>query len=69
MYHNLDQDIDKNCEKYGMTALKEKHSPVFVNNIDFYQGMNVLHYLRDIGKVLRMGPMLSKEIVANRLKS
>jgi hypothetical protein len=31
--------------------------------------MSVITYLRDIGKVVRMGDLLSKEIVANRLKS
>lgn len=29
--------------------------------------MNVLTYLRDIGKVLRMNNLLTKETVANRL--
>lgn len=31
--------------------------------------MNVLTYLRDVGKVLRMSNMLGKELVANRLDS
>ena len=58
-------------EKSGteLMDVKQRHEPIFVNNHDFYKNMNVLDYLRDVGKVLRMGPMLSKEIVANRLKS
>ena len=31
--------------------------------------MNAIRYLRDVGKYFRMGPLLGKEIVANRLKS
>lgn len=31
--------------------------------------MNVIRFLRDIGKNFRMGTLINKEIVANRLKS
>ncbi len=44
-----------------------KIEPIFLNNHDFYKSMNVLTYLRDIGKVLRMSNLLTKETVANRL--
>jgi tyrosyl-tRNA synthetase len=41
--------------------------PLFLNNYEFYKNMNVLTYLREVGKVLRMGSLLGKEVVANRL--
>ncbi len=39
----------------------------FVNNIDFYQSMNVLDFLRDVGKTLTVNYMMSKDSVKNRL--
>jgi tyrosyl-tRNA synthetase len=31
--------------------------------------MDAVRYLRDVGKYFRMGPLLSRETVANRIKS
>jgi len=39
------------------------------NNYEFYEGMNAIRYLRDVGKYFRMGPLLSREAVSGRLKS
>lgn len=39
------------------------------NNYEFYKDMNAIRFLRDIGKYFRMGPLLGRETVANRLKS
>lgn len=33
---------------------------LFINNNDFYESMNVVSFLRDIGKVLRMNNLLGK---------
>jgi len=43
------------------------HSAVFLNNYDFYKEMNVLDFLRDVGKNLTVNYMLSKESVKKRL--
>ncbi len=43
--------------------------PLILNNLDWYQGLSVIEYLRDIGKVFRLGPMLSKESVKARMES
>ena len=39
------------------------------NNYDFYKNMDAIRYLRDVGKYFRMGSLLGKQTVANRLKS
>lgn len=44
-------------------------APIFVNNHDWYSSMNVITYLRDLGKQFRMGPMLGKDSVRTRLSS
>ena len=38
-----------------------------LNNLDFYKEMNVLDFLRDIGKTLTINYMMSKDSVKNRL--
>lgn len=43
--------------------------PIFVNNIDWYSPISVIDFLRDAGKHFRLGTMLSKESVKNRLNS
>ncbi len=43
--------------------------PIVINNYSWFKEFNVLPFLRDIGKQFRMGPMLSKESVKNRLES
>ncbi len=40
-----------------------------VNNLDWTAPMSAIEFLRDVGKHFRMGRMLSKDIVANRLAS
>lgn len=42
---------------------------ILVNNHDFYKNMNVLDFLRDVGKTLTVSYMTSKESVKRRLES
>ncbi|MBX7163245.1 MAG: tyrosine--tRNA ligase [Saprospiraceae bacterium] len=42
---------------------------VIINNFDFYKEMNVLHFLRDVGKNATINYMLSKESVKRRLET
>ena len=42
---------------------------IFVNNLDFYKEMNVLDFLRDVGKTLTVNYMSSKESVKKRLET
>jgi tyrosyl-tRNA synthetase len=45
------------------------NAAVIVNNFDFYTNMNVLDFLRDVGKTLTVSYMMSKDSVKNRLES
>jgi len=40
-----------------------------VNNFDFYKNMNVLDFLRDVGKTLTINYMMSKESVKKRVET
>ena len=45
-----------------LRQLDTEGGPAFeiVNNFDWYRGMNVLSFLRDVGKHFRLGTMLAK---------
>ena len=43
--------------------------PVIVNNLDWLNSFTLIDFLRDVGKHFRMGPMLAKESVKQRLNS
>lgn len=43
--------------------------PVFVNNLDWYKNFSIVDFLRDVGKLFRVGPMLAKDSVKKRLES
>jgi tyrosyl-tRNA synthetase len=47
---------------------KPNHA-LLVNNLDFYKNMNVLDFLRDVGKYLTVNVMLSRESVKRRIES
>ena len=51
-----------NCEE-------GENKAILANNLAFYEGMNVLDFLRDVGKTLTVNYMLSKESVAKRLET
>ena len=42
---------------------------IIINNLDFYKDMNVLSFLRDVGKTLTVNYMSSKDSVKNRLET
>ena len=45
------------------------NAAIIVNNYDFYDKMNVLDFLRDVGKTLTVSYMMSKDSVKNRLET
>ncbi len=45
-----------------------ENKAVIVNNLDFYKDMNVLDFLRDVGKNLTINYMMSKDSVKNRIE-
>lgn len=44
-------------------------TPLIVNNYDWFSKMNMIEFLRDVGKQFRLGQMLAKESVKNRVNS
>lgn len=42
---------------------------IWVNNFDFYKEMNVLHFLRDVGKHMTVNYMMSKDSVKSRMET
>lgn len=46
-----------------------ENKAIWVNNFDFYRDMNVLSFLRDVGKNMTINYMLSKESVKKRLET
>ena len=42
---------------------------MIVNNLDWFGGMSLLTFLRDVGKFARVGTMIGKESVRKRMES
>lgn len=60
--------IRKNLE----TILNFQHpsaKPIILNNFDWYKDFSIIPFLRDVGSLFRIGPMLSKDSVRLRLQS
>ncbi len=65
--HNL-QGIQKSLE-----AVLDFNHPtakaVILNNFDWFKNFSFIGFLRDVGKLFRLGPMLAKDSVKTRLQS
>jgi len=71
-YEELDANIARQVaqvEKMLDFSPTLPNRALLVNNFDFYKDMNVLTFLRDVGKYLTVNYMLSKESVQRRLES
>ena len=70
-----EEELDKNLnfQKEQFKRLLDfeygSNKAVFVNNYDFYKDMNVLDFLRKVGKHLTVNYMLSKDSVQKRLET
>jgi len=60
--------IQKNLSKI-LVPSDSMASPILVNNYDWFKGMSTLSFLRDVGRYFRIGPMLGKESVRNRMQT
>lgn len=69
------EEIDKNLAfqqkqfEQFLDFNSEENPATIVNNYDFYKDMNVLDFLRDVGKNLTVNYMMSKESVKQRLET
>ncbi len=64
--HNLN-GIRQNIE--AVLTKDAPNKPLILNNYDWFKEFSLLHFLRDVGKHFRLGPMLGKEMVRNRMQS
>ncbi len=70
-----EEELDANLQKFIRQAQKflnfdsGDNRAVIVNNLDFYRNMNVLEFLRTVGKTLTVNYMISKESVQKRLET
>lgn len=69
------EETDANVRKFEAQMRKfldfenGDNKAILVNNLDFYKDMNVLDFLRNVGKTLTVNYMMSKDSVQNRLES
>ncbi|MCC6463621.1 MAG: tyrosine--tRNA ligase [Saprospiraceae bacterium] len=71
-YDELDRNIAfqrSQIEKLLDFSSEAPNRVLLVNNYDFYAQMNVLDFLRDVGKYLTINYMMSKESVQRRLET
>jgi tyrosyl-tRNA synthetase len=70
-YEELDRNLSFQAEQFGKFLDFEngENKAEMVNNLDFYKNMNVLDFLRDVGKTLTINYMTSKESVKKRVES
>ncbi len=64
--HNLSHQVN---QMKALLDFEGENGFKLVNNYDFYKNMNVLDFLRDVGKTLTVSYMTSKESVKNRMES
>ncbi|HRN33468.1 MAG TPA: tyrosine--tRNA ligase [Saprospiraceae bacterium] len=63
-------NIDRQMKQFRkLLDFDGPNAAVFVNNYDFYKDMNVLTFLRDVGKTLTVNYMASKESVKKRMET
>lgn len=64
--HNLAHQVN---QMKSLLDFEGEYGFELVNNLDFYKNMNVLDFLRDVGKTLTVSYMTSKESVKNRMET
>lgn len=64
------EDIFNNHEQYFWSKDQSKLKPlIVVNNLEWYTDINVIQFIRRIGKFFRLGTMLGRTSVQSRLNS
>ncbi|MBP7821785.1 MAG: tyrosine--tRNA ligase [Saprospiraceae bacterium] len=68
-YEELDNNLSHQIAQMKKMLNFEEgdNKAILVNNLDFYKEMNVLTFLRDVGKTLTINYMMSKESVKRRI--
>lgn len=69
-YEELEANLKRQIgQMKKFISFEGPNAAVIVNNYDFYSSMNVLDFLRNVGKTLTVNYMMSKDSVKNRLES
>ncbi|MFK7934757.1 MAG: tyrosine--tRNA ligase [Saprospiraceae bacterium] len=70
-YEELDHNLAFQQKQFGRFLNFEEgdNKAEVVNNYDFYKEMNVLDFLRDVGKTMTVNVMMKKDSVKNRLET
>lgn len=69
-FDELDNNLEfQKIQVKKFLSFEGPNAAIIVNNLDFYNNMNVLDFLRDVGKTLTVNYMMSKDSVKNRLDS
>ncbi len=69
-YEELDRNLSFQAEQVKkFLDFEGENAAILVNNLDFYKDMNVLDFLRDVGKTLTVSYMTSKDSVQRRLET
>ena len=63
------EEVKENVQSLSAVFRRYLKNPIIVDNYDWFSKMDVISYLRDVGKEFRMGPMLARETVKNRIGS
>lgn len=70
-FDELDQNLLYQSKLFAkfLNFEEGENKAIIVNNLDFYNNMNVLDFLRDVGKSLTVNYMMSKESVKKRIET
>ena len=70
-FDELDHNLEFQAKQFAKFLDFEngENKALMVNNLDFYKNMNVLDFLRDVGKTITVNYMTSKESVKKRINS
>lgn len=70
-YDELDRNLSKQREQFSrlLDFNHKENGAIVIDNHDFYRKMNVLTFLRDVGKNLTINYMMSKESVKKRFET
>ncbi len=63
------ETLNRNIAAIGKQLERLLDRPVVLNNEEWLGNFGLIHFLRDVGKHFRIGPMLGKESVRSRIES
>jgi tyrosyl-tRNA synthetase len=55
------------CAEAQLKKIYQDHEFTLVNNLDWYKNMNLLTFMRDIGKHFSMTPLVQRDYIAKRM--